>query len=294
MKIYINRFGKEIYRDLLSKRHKNPLGPLFGKYEKKGFAKIYEEYYKANEPGYWEDLVRLKEKLAKLSPSPKVLLKRDDWFRIHFKPRQAPRKIIGIFKITYKEYFTFFLDPKATKVGLDKMGDLGLPSFIRIHHFLNRLILPIAEELNKLNQQEEESISLKIRDSLEGLIIHPDSIVIHFSKKSTGRKVRKIVEAVDRRETVFLLGRGVKEKGGFDLSSSKLRLSHGQLLGKLISGELHLDPPRGWRSKEIMKRWLKKQLEKFKDIGETETLALIELEDRKIEEIVFKEDYLKS
>jgi hypothetical protein len=283
LKIWIKGLGEEIYDKLLTRR-----------YTDEKFKEIYNKYYASEEGSYKKYLAEIEAKIAKLSP--KVKTKHwGGWFQNQFYPR-SKHKILSLFKITYKEYYTLFLNPFGTRDMNDKAAWEGLPSIQKIYFFLEHIILPLTKRLNALNKKYVGGISFKIRDTLDGLIKHPDSIVIHYYKKELRPLIREIVKEIDDRETVFVLERGKKERSGFDLKDGNIEGfyggSHGQILARLIAAEAISNPPVYWRDVNKMTTWLDQTLAKYKDLEETKAIALIRLEEDKLRKKLFDRNYL--
>jgi hypothetical protein len=278
IKSEINHLGERIYNELLIKRYAKS-------------HKIHQNMakFEAIQP-LFNDLF---EKIAldlieKLKPEPDVNMG-SSWNQISFNPKY-PRKRLGIFKITYKEYYSLFLDP-ANAVVLDK--NMGLPTRNQILFFLKGIVKPLAEKLQVLNRDKEGGISFKFRESIRGLLTHPDSIVIHYSKKSLRQEIRRIVREVDNNEHTFLLGRNLKSKSGFDFESEKenpYSASHSKIIARRMAFEILLHPPRNWKRRDEIVKKLTQLLDKYKTMNENEILALIELEDKEIRKRVIKED----
>jgi hypothetical protein len=170
------------------------------------------------------------------------------WFSVSNKEKtEHIRRVLGVFKITYKEYFTFFPQSK------DHDG---------IYHEIIRFLRTFPElhrEFYQLCVQEQDYIQFKTPGSMRYFISHPDSLVVHYLNPHLRHKIRDIVLRVFSHHGLKLKERKHRANSGFDFERNGEFQSHSQLLSKIMAKHIieHRQDVRKL-STEQMVDWLKK------------------------------------
>jgi ssDNA-specific exonuclease RecJ len=183
---------------------------------------LYYAYYKDKAADYEHHIHSLKFDVpARIEENPA-------WFSVSYEVQTArPRGMIGIFKVTHKEYFTF--------VPLSKEVEEVYKEIIR---FVKALPL-VHKELYPLNIELHDDIQLKIPNHLWYLLKHPDSLVIHYRNGNLSGRIREIV-IKKYEESGVKLERMHRAESGFDFYNTKagIQESHSQLISRVIAKQL--------------------------------------------------------
>lgn len=146
------------------------------------------------------------------------------WFYITPTLTQYHRQRFGLFKITYKEYFSVI--PIRSNV------DGVVAEFVAFLESLDE----ISDKLYELSASTKDYIEAKVLTGLSHAISHPDSLVVHYQIKENGPKIRQIVEDSLAKRKVFT-GRAGRIKTGFDFKpiAGGQGTSHSQIVAKVIA-----------------------------------------------------------
>jgi hypothetical protein len=179
---------------------------------------VYKDFFEGKENEYYKYIFSLGFKHAEASPF-------GEWVDIRY-PDSTPKAhgIVGFFKITHKEYFTFV--PLAKD---DKSIYREMLRFIECLPIISDLIYP-------LNTQEQDDIHMKVPSHIWQLMMHPDSLVIHYRNIKLGKQIRDTVLAVFREQGINLR-RSIRADSGFDWEHVKTgeKKSHSELMADLMT-----------------------------------------------------------
>lgn len=130
-----------------------------------------------------------------------------DWFNVSPKLTAPEGDRFGsvkvIFKITYKEYFSLITVSEEAQ-GIIK----------EVFYFLDALP-SLAERFLELSRETGDFIQFKTLNHLSDMLWHQDSLVVHHRKKSNGKRIRELVDAVMRQRGV-MIARKHRASSGFD------------------------------------------------------------------------------
>ena len=178
-----------------------------------------------------------------------------EWFSIGFKNLKEPKseKILGLFKIDHKDYFT-----------LDLTDD---PSYDKIYDIMDRLcemIQLLAKRFYKLSRIKQDNIYLKIQYDLPSLLSNPHSLVVHYSIRKNALLINKLVMTYAGLKKVKFRKRKKMPERGFDvtyLKGNKYEYSHSNLISFILT-QIILERPE-WVVKQTdngLAEWMEKMI----------------------------------
>lgn len=198
------------------------------------------------------------------------------WFSIYADNEQAvPRKRFAAkgetIDVNYKEYFS--VNPNEV------FGEENVE--YSVEDFLSSLP-EIAEKLRIIGDEQDDKIKIKVPGSLANLLLHPDSVVAHYRKESTGALVRKAIEVTLTKKRVAF-GRGGRVASGFDFSITKdgntTSKSHSQLISDLAADLIVQDVNRNgsfaYPDPASMVQWLDNTLDRLGKQSPEDILKLV-------------------
>ena len=179
-------------------------------------------------------------------------IKRDTWFRVECKEKPHAPKLLGVFEVVYKEYFAFI--PTSEKV-----QDI----YSEITRFIKSIPYMYEEIYDQNNRYVNGTFSIKVIGNLRGLLTRNDNLVIHYSNKDLGPKIREIVNLVGRNQK-FVLSSELRGESGFDFyerTHPELSSTHTQLVSKVIAKKIIKNADALVKfSASDMAAWLKREI----------------------------------
>jgi hypothetical protein len=212
--------------------------------------KIYDAWWQHKAIDYVKELNSLRYS------APVEIHESGHWYAVHYpgSPMRRPQIPANnpIFKVTYKEYFTFHVSSTTFERAWEQ-----------VVRFLRALPV-LHKELYAYNQRYP-GISIKIPNSIWTLLTHPDSIVIHYRQKSLHGAIRDAVLHTYHELGVSLVDRGIKADSGFDLEKigdPNFEKSHSQLISDIIAKQI-LKHEKSFRVMPLIKfaKWLEASVE---------------------------------
>jgi hypothetical protein len=196
------------------------------------------------------------------------------WFGVSQPHRQARAKesIHRTYKgetknalISLKEYFTLAFDAQSN---ITEQSSAFVENITKLAHILD-----------ELGQKHDEVIKLKIPATLEELIDHPDSIVIHYRKRGLGPLIRTAVSSCMGPR---LSNRMQRSNSGFDLDGSfPYDGSHSQLIATAVASKLTRDAKEhrdafSQTDTAAFSLWLEKVIATYNLLSESELLSCLD------------------
>jgi hypothetical protein len=177
------------------------------------------------------------------------------WLSFRLTSMDGKHDLTHGMKVYYKEYFTF-----VPKSGYQQ-------GIIAEYRKLTERLFTLAVKLKQLAADAQDDIQMKVFWNYRTMIIHSDSIVVHYLRSTTGPLIRDLVESVMRADGLLVARRQDRVKGGFDLHRSKEAFSHSHLITSTILGHIHAEawPRRKAITAQELARYLQEQVQSVKE-----------------------------
>ncbi len=189
-----------------------------------------EEYFKPLEPYVNALKADYKKSLEKLEIRIQGKRQKEGpWFHIapNYKVKTL-KKIIGIFHISHKEYFT---------LDFTKVPNTEFYNYIKI--FVS-IIPNIVLRLYELGNSNNDNIQLKIPLDLMWVFRHRDTLVIHYRNATSSKIIREIVNQECEKVKIKLARNQIRVESSFDFSDKiqEDSFSHSLIISEIIAKEI--------------------------------------------------------
>ena len=218
---------------------------------------LYKKYFKVYENEYYNHLFN------KLVFGDTAQLDQgSQYFQVSCNIRPGSfmqRSRIGVFKILYKEYFTFSPKSKSNVEILEE-----------IREFLNALP-ELHNKLYEVSIKHFDKIDFKVPENIHMLMRQPDSLVIYYRNKVLSQLIRTTTKDVFGRHGITLGARNIRTESGFDFYSDQFNKSHSELIARVLAKDIVQKYQKFfWITKKDLIVWLKKSIKEVNKWDETQ------------------------